>query len=265
MAIQVTCAKCFTRFSVSEKFAGQKGPCPKCKAEITIPSANEQVVVHETDVGPKDKGGRPILKPIFRQEAPITAVHWTIVGSAIFVMLVVAVVARNMFSYADFPLWALAIGSILCSFPMALVGYILLRNPESAFYSGRELWVRVAACAAGFAILWIMSPLSSFAFSESLMNPSMLSQSIAILFILLAGAGVSLLAFDFDYLFGVAHSVGYIVLCGVMRVLANLPFVPGLGQGTKLKSEPIQFGLLEPGCEFFHAFAQMVPFSSALL
>ena len=45
MPIQVTCPKCFTRFSVSEKFAGKKGPCPKCKSEITVPDVGEEVVV----------------------------------------------------------------------------------------------------------------------------------------------------------------------------------------------------------------------------
>lgn len=37
MAIAVTCPSCKAKFSVSDKFAGKQGPCPKCKATITIP------------------------------------------------------------------------------------------------------------------------------------------------------------------------------------------------------------------------------------
>lgn len=37
MAIEVSCPSCKTKFTVSDKFAGKQGPCPKCKAPITIP------------------------------------------------------------------------------------------------------------------------------------------------------------------------------------------------------------------------------------
>ena len=80
MPIRVTCRGCHTRFNVSERFAGKEGPCPKCKAIIRIPAASEEVVIH----GPaaevtKDSRGTAITKPIFRQEAEITPLTWTIV------------------------------------------------------------------------------------------------------------------------------------------------------------------------------------------
>lgn len=37
MAIVVTCPQCGTQFSVHDRFAGRKGPCPKCSATIPIP------------------------------------------------------------------------------------------------------------------------------------------------------------------------------------------------------------------------------------
>lgn len=40
MPILVTCPGCKAQFNVSEKFAGKQGPCPKCKAVITIPKGN---------------------------------------------------------------------------------------------------------------------------------------------------------------------------------------------------------------------------------
>ena len=68
MPIKVICPGCTKRFTVSEKFAGQKGPCPHCKAEIKIPEvAEEEVVIHAPEnFGPKDAGGRAVLKPIER-------------------------------------------------------------------------------------------------------------------------------------------------------------------------------------------------------
>jgi len=246
MSIQITCSKCFTRFNVSEKFAGQKGPCPKCKAVITIPAANQEVVVHEAATGPKDATGRPILKPIFRQDAPITAIHWTIVGCSAFVMLTVAVVGRAMYPPAEFPGWGLGFGALLCGVPAALVGYILLRDPEAGGFRGLEFWVRTAACAAGFAVLWAMSPLMAFAFKEPVANPTLLSQSVALAFLILAGGGLSLLAFEFDYLMGIVHSVSFLALCVVMRLIAGLSAVPGLGsQERTAPPTPQIFGAVE--------------------
>lgn len=46
MPIQIICTKCQTQFSVSDKFAGKKGPCPKCRQPITVPRA-EAVSTHK--------------------------------------------------------------------------------------------------------------------------------------------------------------------------------------------------------------------------
>ena len=37
MPISVVCPGCKARFNVSDKFAGKKGPCPKCKTVLTVP------------------------------------------------------------------------------------------------------------------------------------------------------------------------------------------------------------------------------------
>ena len=47
MAIQVICPGCMRRFEVADRFAGKKGPCPRCGHIIEIPK--EQVVVHAPD------------------------------------------------------------------------------------------------------------------------------------------------------------------------------------------------------------------------
>src|SRR5437773_10569668 len=82
MAIVVVCPTCHARFQVSEKFAGQKGPCPKCKNPINIPKLEDEVKIHapeEFGAGGKDAKGRPVLKPIERVEAKVNPVVTVIV------------------------------------------------------------------------------------------------------------------------------------------------------------------------------------------
>src|SRR5690606_4835519 len=66
MPIDVLCQGCQTRFQVSEKFAGKKGHCPKCKASITVPDNPKDEVVNHAPVqfAPKGTTGVAVLKPI---------------------------------------------------------------------------------------------------------------------------------------------------------------------------------------------------------
>ena len=78
MAIQVTCSGCHARFKVSDKYAGRKGPCPKCKAEITVPDADEEVVIksHDEFGGARDAGGERLATAWRHQHAvPLRLSH----------------------------------------------------------------------------------------------------------------------------------------------------------------------------------------------
>lgn len=247
MAIQVTCAKCLTRFSVSDKFAGQEGPCPKCKAKIKVPAASDAVKVHAPSAGPTDSQGRAISKPIFREHRPITAVHWTIAGCLAFVLLAMAVVARFMFAETTVPYWAMGLGAVLVAFPMAFLGYALLRDQEAGSYVGSELWTRVVICALGFAFLWVLSPIMVYAFADTMDNPGAVGQGVAIAGLIFAGGGISLLCFDFEYLMGLVHAGVYVVPCILMRMLAGLEAIPGLNSLSSPDAVPDaapNFGLL---------------------
>ncbi len=78
MPISVVCPGCKARFSVSEKFAGKKGPCPKCKTVVTVPDAPAaEVKIHvpeEYASGGKDSKGRAVGKPIPRSETHVQPV-----------------------------------------------------------------------------------------------------------------------------------------------------------------------------------------------
>ena len=81
MPIQVTCPGCLSRFTVSDKYAGKKGPCPKCKKEIMVPDKAQEVVIHAPEVsGPKDSKGVAVLKPIKRGEFRVGWKVWAMVG-----------------------------------------------------------------------------------------------------------------------------------------------------------------------------------------
>ncbi len=94
MAIDVTCAACKTRFQVSDKFAGKQGPCPKCKAIITVPSKKDEVVIHVPESGPKDSKGVLVLKPLARKETKLTPVNIGIIVGSVILLLLVSLALR---------------------------------------------------------------------------------------------------------------------------------------------------------------------------
>jgi len=157
MPISVICPGCHSRFSVSEKYAGKEGPCPKCKQKIRIPKVEEQVVVHagETEPGAKDKTGRPVLKPVARQDTrfnPLVAGLVAIVTVAAFGL---AFVLKSTAQAAHgVPLWAAATAIVVLGPLLVLAGYTFLRDDEKEPLRGSELLLRVAMCAALYGLIW---------------------------------------------------------------------------------------------------------------
>lgn len=153
MAINVTCPGCHKRFTVSDQYAGKQGPCPACKVQISIPAKADEVVVHAPEqFGPKDKGGRQVLKPITRSETSFSPIVATIVGSLIVVVLVAAIAFRFVSGGPSGVI--LGAGAAIMAPLLALAGYTFLRDAELEPHRGKELWIRVASCSAVYAILW---------------------------------------------------------------------------------------------------------------
>ena len=72
MAISVVCPSCQARFNVSDKFAGQTGPCPKCKNPIKIPKASGDVTIHEpTKPAASSQAGHMPTVPIVFEEKSV--------------------------------------------------------------------------------------------------------------------------------------------------------------------------------------------------
>jgi uncharacterized membrane protein len=154
MPIQVTCPSCHARFKVSDKFAGQKGPCPKCKKPITIPKLEDEVVIHAPEsYGPTGVDGRATLKPITRKETKASVVLIGGIVAGIVLTLAAAFAVGQMFPDGA-PKWILGIGAFLLAPPLVYAGYSFLRDQELEPYVGQTLWVRCAICAVVYAGLW---------------------------------------------------------------------------------------------------------------
>lgn len=153
MPIPVVCPGCKKRFSVSDKFAGKKGPCPQCKTVIQVPEKGEEIVVHAPEeFGPKDTKGRAVLKPIARKETKVSPLLTAVILVAIAAVLVVAWKFRS--PDGKQPLLLLALGAIALAPPLVWAGYSFLRDDELEPYSGKSLSLRVLACSAVYALLW---------------------------------------------------------------------------------------------------------------
>jgi hypothetical protein len=225
MAIRVTCPKCHTRFNVSDKFAGQMGPCPKCKAKIKVPALSEEIKIAVPEIGPKDSQGRSILKPITRKDTKLTRVQITIIACCIIGYLLCALVMNLMTAdKSQFSMPILWLAAVLIAPPICYAAYTFLRDQELGSFLGKELWVRILICGLIYAFLWLAMPLGKFAFSDSY---EMGSWVLALVLMLSIGAAAGMLSLDFSYLSGLLHYGMYLGLCIIGRLIAGIGALPG--------------------------------------
>jgi hypothetical protein len=214
MAIDVTCPGCFKRFQVSDRYAGQKGPCPNCNTIITIPK--EQVTIHAPDEfqsGGKTIKGRAILKPIDRKVAVIGAKEWGIaVLCAIGVFGLAFLVGHFRENIMLLGVRAVAtLGTIAVAFGTVIFGYVLLRSgDELEYHEGVELYKRAGLCTVAYSLLWIVF--------EMIVYYVGLQGTILYWIFLIPFVAVSIIAsyglFDLDYSMAVAHYL--IFFCAIL-------------------------------------------------
>ena len=220
MPISVMCPGCKARFSVSEKFAGKKGPCPKCKAQITIPEiAAEEVQIHVPEQfasGGKDSKGRAVSKPIMREETKVKPLGVALLVTAIVVVLAGALAVRLV----SFKLPFIVAGLLLISPPLAAAGYTFLREDELEPYRGRSLILRVTICGLAYAALWglfTLLPMYGLLTGE-------VWQWIFIAPVFGAiGAAVSYACLDLDFGSAAMHYAFYVLVTVLLRAVVGLP------------------------------------------
>ena len=226
MPIRVTCPGCHTRFNVSDKFAGKEGPCPKCKKVIKVPDKSEEVVIHAPEnLGPADTQGRPVLKPIERNETNLSQVQIVLVVAVIIGFFALAFMMRIMSGdKQNFPAFLLWLGAIGIAVPVVFSTYSFLKDQELGSFTGSELWMRVGICSAVYAALWFAMPLMEYAFDGYELG----SWASALGAMIGLGAAASMLMLDFDYLMGLVHASIYYGICIIGRLIVGIGVFPGM-------------------------------------
>ena len=157
MPLNVICTGCMKRFQVTDRFAGMKGPCPKCGAIISIPT--ESLHLQEDNfVNPvKGKKNKGLLRPFLRIDAQFDPVR-----TRNYALIVLGVLLAT-FLLGCVPMYTVlrsllgTLGLCLIAFPLAIFGYTFVRDREQIFFfSGEELYRRAGIVAAGYVILWLL-------------------------------------------------------------------------------------------------------------
>ena len=232
MPIQVTCPGCLKRFSVADKFAGQKGPCPKCKEIITIPKKEEEVVIHapeHSEAGAIGAGGRHVLKTYKRKETKFQPLVFTAVIGAVLVALLVALVIRGS---GPPEMWLKALAAIVLGPPIAWAGYTFLRDSELEAYHGTSLAIRAVACGLVFALMWaVYAFLGHQFFGPDAMKKGLEIWQMVVLAVPVFAAGTlaAFASFDLDPGSAFFNCAMYFGITVLLRFVAHLPAVPGLG------------------------------------
>ncbi len=223
MPINVVCPGCKKRFKVSDKYAGQKGPCPQCKTVIEIPEAGDEVVVHAPEAaGPTDSKGRQVLKPILRAETRFSVKIAAAIGGAVVVVAGLAALVGSMYEPDQVPMPFRAMAVIVLAPPLVLGGYSVLRNDELEPFRGRELAIRVGICAAVYAFLW-----GVYWAVPKLLGIGVTQYTLIYLVppLVLVGAFAVYASLDIDYFLGLFHYGFYLLVTGLIGRLAGvLPF-----------------------------------------
>ena len=232
MAINVTCPGCLTKFSVADKFAGQKGPCKKCKTIIEIPKLEDQVVIHAPDhseAGAVGAGGRHVLKTFRKTDAKFQPLVFAAVVSVVLVVLLAAIVLRSMGGATT---WMLALGAIILGPPLAWAGYTFLRDDELEAYTGANVALRSVACGLVYALAWgVYVFIANQWFGSDAVARGLEIWQMGVLFIPIFAIGIMAAYVSFDLEPGSAffHFALYFAVTVVLRAVVGLSIIPGFG------------------------------------
>ncbi len=228
MPIDVICPGCHKRFKVSEKFAGQKGPCPQCKTLMEIPKLEDQVVIHAPDDGgPKDAKGRSVLKTSKYKDARFNPVVAASVGGVVLLMLLVALLMRGQ---EEKSLLLLGAGALLLGPLLAWAGYPMLRDQELEPYLGSTLWLRAIICGVAFAAAWGVYCYVGYFLGGGWPIPQldMVRILVACGFALAVGTLASFVSLDLDPVIAGLHFGMYFAATILLRLAMGLDALPGM-------------------------------------
>ena len=225
MTIRVTCPGCRTRFSVSDQYAGRKGPCPKCKAQITIPTKGEEVVVHAPDEfagGGRDTQGRLVLKPIERDDLRFTLPLVAGLAAGALLLILAAWALGRAYGDSGPPVMIVALGSLLVAAPVGWAAYLFLRDQDLAPFRGLALWLRLGGCGAIYAAIW-----GAYALFRAKMLGGSAPETWHLLFVgaplVALGGGAAMILLELDYTSALMHYCFYLGATIALAWLMGLP------------------------------------------
>jgi hypothetical protein len=239
MPIHVICPGCHARFKVGDQHAGKTGACPKCKGQIQIPAASDEVIIHapELEAGAKDAKGRSVLKPLKRKETKFQLNFALVIGGAVLLVFAIAfLIGNSKEDLAGAMTYILAGGAVLLGPPLAWAGYTFLRNDEMEPFRGQELLVRSLGCGLAFAAMWGLYWYLGYQLFELGEEKLELFQiGILVGVVLALGTGAAFVAFDFDPITGFFLFALYIGTTILLRAIMFLPsgILPGMNEVVK--------------------------------
>jgi hypothetical protein len=221
MAISVVCSTCQARFKVSDKFAGQTGPCPKCKNPIKIPKASSDVTIHDpTEATASPNVGHMPTSPIVFKQESFSRVALTLVFSAGVLLFLAAYVAGKIFEIEpgriEIPIFLQAVTAVLVAIPCVKIGYTVMRDKELEPYRGQQLAIRVLICSVAYASLWLVRGMIGIE------NPEIWQWLFLAPVFLFAGGLTAVVSFDLDWSVAVSHYSLYVVLIALVRYISGL-------------------------------------------
>lgn len=232
MPINVTCPGCFTKFTVADKFAGQKGPCKKCKTIIEIPKLEDQVVIHaptHSEAGAVGAGGQHVLKTFRKTDAKFQPLVFAAVISVVLIVLLAAIVLRSMGNTSSL---MLTLGAIILGPPLAWAGYTFLRDDELEAYQGVNVAIRAVACGLVYALVWgVYMFIAHQWFGSDAMAKGLDVWQMGVLMVPIFAIGTMAAYVSFDLEPGSAffHFALYFAVTVLLRLVAGLSLIPGLG------------------------------------
>lgn len=236
MPINVTCPGCLTRFTVGDKFAGKQGPCPKCKGVITIPNPKDEVIIHapeHSEAGSVGVGGRHALKTYKRQDTKFKPLVFAGVAAFVLVAVLVAILIRTSGQTPE--IWLMALGAVALGPPCAWAGYTFLRDAELEAYHGTPLIIRSVICGLVFALMWGVYWFVGTQWG----GPDAFEKGLEMFQLVVLGAiplGIgtfaAVMSFDLEPINGFLHCAMYFAVTALLRLLADLPLIPGLILGS---------------------------------
>ncbi|MBQ3389369.1 MAG: hypothetical protein IJG60_09175 [Thermoguttaceae bacterium] len=214
MSIHVICPGCMTQFEVSDRFAGKKGPCPKCGHIIEIPKANVTIVSPDEMVVDGKKVHNPDhVRPIEQKSYSFTG-HALLVNLGVFAAVLAVAL---FFHFVHMPYLAVPVGILLglaVAFPLMKYGYMTFRDPDDLeIFLGGELGKKSIAGAAVFVALWLVYELILL-----YMNPGGMAL-VYLIPIALFAAFVPVVIFDMDFTDSLAVAVVFLLAVILLRGL----------------------------------------------